>query len=285
GLDRAAHHRRDPEWLAAAFADPSSAVVLLDGVRPLIEETEAGPRALIASSAALGPLPGGAVPLFLGLVGERPHFALDLGGRPLVEIGLDRGDYVELRSVGGALPRVEAGLLAFARAIAHWQLRHAHCGACGTLTRVAQGGHVRHCDACGLDVFPRTDPAVIVLVGHGNQCLLGRAPRFPEGMYSTLAGFVEPGESLEQCVQRELFEEVGIEVDGIRYLSSQPWPFPQSLMLGFRAEAKDTALRIDREELAEARWFGRDELRRGEIRLPSPDSIARYLVDGWLGEG
>jgi NAD+ diphosphatase len=189
--------------------------------------------------------------------------------------------------VGSLLPAQEAGLLAYARALAHWHARHRFCGACGRENLVASAGHARPCPACGNETFPRTDPAVIVLVISGERCLLGRAARFPTGMYSTLAGFLEPGESLEETLAREVYEEVGVRVVEAVYRSSQPWPFPQSLMLGFRARALGEELRIDPEEIEDARWFTRAELRHEEnrpVRLPSSDSIARYLIDEWLAE-
>ena len=282
-FDRAAEKRKDAAWLEAAIRDPATRIVPLDGVRPLILETDAGPRAKLATAERL-PAPALQDALFLGIEAGRPHFALELGDTPLVDLGLDDAAFVELRAVKGALPPIEAALLGFARALAHWHLRHRYCGACGRETVRAQGGHVRHCDGCGLDTFPRTDPAIIVLVHHDDRCLLGRSPRFPPEMFSTLAGFVEPGEGLEACVKREVFEEVGVEVDEIAYCSSQPWPFPQSLMLGFRARATRIDLKIDRDEIEDARWLTREDLRAGAVRLPNHDSIARYLIETWLAE-
>ncbi|MDH3660388.1 MAG: NAD(+) diphosphatase, partial [Alphaproteobacteria bacterium] len=178
---------------------------------------------------------------------------------------------------------------AYSRALVFWHQRHRFCGACGSETRPAHGGHVRKCSRCGTHHFPRSDPAVIVLVTHGagadERCLLGRSPRFIPGMYSTLAGFVEPGESLEETVSREIREEAGVELADIAYCSSQPWPFPASLMLGFRARALDDHLMVDREELEDARWFTRDELldpKHRPIKLPNRDSIARHLIEDWL---
>ena len=163
---------------------------------------------------------------------------------------------------------------------------------CGGPTVSAQGGHIRRCQRCDAQHFPRSDPAVIVLVTHrhprhGERCLLGRAARFPAGMYSTLAGFVEPGELIEETVRREIFEEAGIEVAEITYRSSQPWPFPASLMLGFRARAQDDTLRIDPEELVDAGWYSRGQLLDQEtcpIKLPNGDLIARHLIEDWLFE-
>ncbi|MFO1068155.1 MAG: NAD(+) diphosphatase [Geminicoccaceae bacterium] len=282
GFDRAGNLRRDDAWLAARRSDPATRVLPMSGLKVLVGGDDASPRALLPALAELDrPLPAAAV--FLGRLGDTAVFSADFG-----EPEMPGGHFVELRSVGTLLPAAEAGLLAYARGLAHWHARHRFCGACGTENGVTQGGHARPCPACGNETFPRTDPAVIVLVTDGDRCLLGRADRFPPGMYSTLAGFVEPGESLEETLRREVFEEVGVELGEVRYRSSQPWPFPQSLMLGFRAQALSTAIVIDPHEIEDARWFERGELRdeaRRPVRLPGPDSIARYLVDEWLAEG
>ncbi len=279
GYDRAADRRDDAAFQQAALRDPRSRFVVLHGLKPLLTEDARGPRCLFLEAAALRAFrPEG--PVFLGLHAGRAVFAVDLDGA-----ALDGGTYLELRSVAAGLPPGEAGLLAFARALAHWRLRHRFCGACGRPMVTLSAGHCRRCEACGFDTFPRTDPAVICLVVSGEHCLLGRSRHFPKGMFSTLAGFVEPGESLEQTVVREIAEEVGIVVATARYVSSQPWPFPQSLMLGFRATAHLTQPRIDPAEIEAARWFHRDELLAAEtrpVRLPNPDSIARFLIEDWL---
>ncbi len=283
GLDRATARRRDPAWLAERRRDPLTRVVALADLRILVVDGPAGPDPFALDPAALG----GAVPeeaIFLGLCEDRAVFALDLGDeRPGVEARA-----VELRALAPLLGRVEAGLLACARALCHWHRTHRFCERCGAPTRAVEAGHVRRCTSCGAEGFPRSDPAVIVLVTDDDRCVLGRAPRFPPGMYSTLAGFVEPGESLEEAVRREVAEEVGLEVGEIRYRSSQPWPFPQSLMLGFRARCTGGRLSIELDELEDARWFHREELRDPAlrpVRLPDPDSIARFLIEEWLAEG
>ncbi len=280
-LDRRAELRRDAAWLAARRRDPATLVLPMAGLRVPVAEGEEGPRARLLPLAELGgELPEDAV--FLGLVERRPVFVWSAEGEAPAAVAT-----VELRSVGSLLPHRDAGLLAYARALVHWHARHRFCGACGGPTRVTQGGHVRLCAACGLEVFPRTDPAVIVLVTSGDRCLLGRSPRFPPGVYSTLAGFVEPAEGLEDAVRREVAEEVGLSLVRISYRSSQPWPFPQSLMLGFRAEAAGCELGIDRDELEDAAWFRREELLAAPppVRLPGADSIARFLIEEWLLEG
>jgi NAD+ diphosphatase len=192
-----------------------------------------------------------------------------------------------LREVGAALDDREAGLAAHAVGLDNWHATHRRCPRCGAATRPTLGGHVRICEHDGSQHFPRTDPAVIMLVHDGaDRCLLGRQAPWPGKRYSTLAGFVEPGESAEQAVAREVGEEVGLEVTGIEYRASQPWPFPSSLMFGYRARA--TAYEVDLRdgEIAEARWFGRDELRaaadRGDVLLSHPVSIAHRLIADWL---
>lgn len=279
GYDRAAERRDDAAFQAAALRDPESRFLVLHGLKPLFVEDAAGPRPLFVGPDALaGHRPES--PFFLGLHAGRVVFAVDLDGAEI-----EGGTYLELRSAGPGLERGEAGLLAFARGLAHWRLRHRYCGACGGPMVTLQAGHCRRCEACGFDTFPRTDPAVICLVTSGEHCLLGRSRHFVPGMYSTLAGFVEPGESLEQTVVREIREEVGIDVRKVRYRSSQPWPFPQSLMLGFRCEAPLVEPVIDPAEIEAARWLHRSELVDPEnrpVRLPNPDSIARFLIEDWL---
>lgn len=281
-LDRAAHRRRDAAWIDARRRDDATRVVFLSDLKVAVAGPEEAPYAYAPSLGELGQgLPEEAV--FLGERDGVAWFALDLGDRPP-----PAGRPMELRAVSLLLPAGEAGMLAHARALAHWHRSHRHCGWCGGATAPIHGGHARRCPGCGREHFPRTDPAVIVLVTHGEQCLLARSPRFPPGMYSTLAGFVEPGESLEETLAREVLEEVGVEIEGATYRGSQPWPFPQSLMLGFRARARTTRLVLDPEEIEGALWLGRDELldeARRPVRLPSPDSIARFLIEEWLAEG
>jgi NAD+ diphosphatase len=280
-LNRAAHRRRDGEWLARARRDPAARVLCLSELLIPMLGTEDCPMLHAPALAELGrELPPDSV--FLGERDGVPWFACDLSEwQPAARL-------VELRSISLLLPAEDAATAAYARALAHWHRGHRFCGQCGGPTEPTQGGHARLCPSCGRESFPRTDPAVIVLVTHGDLCLLGRSPRFPRGMYSTLAGFVEPGESLEQTLCREVFEEVGVVLDDIHYRASQPWPFPQSLMLGFRATARATALVLDREEIEDAIWLERELLARPDrcpVRLPNRDSIARFLIEEWVAEG
>jgi NAD+ diphosphatase len=285
GHDRAAHRRLDAGWLGARRADPKTRVLLMSGLEVLVSGGDQ-PSALLLTVAELGePLPETAI--FLGEHEGAGLFATEVGAS-----APPNGRFVEVRAIGARLPAREAGWLAYARALAHWHSRHRFCGVCGGPTVSDQGGHLRRCESCGAQHFPRSDPAVIVLVTHlhpehGERCLLGRSARFPAGMYSTLAGFVEPGESLEETVRREIYEEAGVELTDVQYRSSQPWPFPASLMLGFRARAKSDRLRIDPEELVAAGWYTRAELidpERRPVQLPNPDSIARHLIEDWLFE-
>ncbi len=193
-------------------------------------------------------------------------------------------EFVDLRLAAALLPHEEAGLVAYARAMISFRHRHRYCGSCGAPTIPDKNGRVMVCgrEGCTTEFFPRVDPAVIVLVTDGERALLGRQPGWPAGRYSTIAGFVEPGESLEDAVRREVLEETGIETGAMSYQSSQPWPFPRSLMLGFRAEALTRAIRLGDDELEDARWFHRDELRGGAM-MPFPQSIAYRLIREWLG--
>ncbi|MCC7274347.1 MAG: NAD(+) diphosphatase [Alphaproteobacteria bacterium] len=291
GLDRVSHLRRDADWLAARLADPSSRIQPVWRSQSFVAPGER-PAAGWLSPIDLGEhVAAGATVALLGLYEGIAHFALDLSH--VEDPGADatlagRGAFMDLRRVGPLLGHAEGGMLAYARGILHWHSRHRFCGVCGSPTVATDAGHQRRCTdaACNASHFPRTDPAVIMLVHRGDRCLLGRQPHFPPGMHSTLAGFVEPGESLEDAVAREVREETGILVDEVSYHSSQPWPFPASIMLGFHARAVTDALEIDGNELEGAAWFERRWILNhgGDdgFRLPRPDSIARRLVEDWL---
>ena len=294
GLDRADHLRRDPDWLDARRADPATCFVPVWRARNLVREEEPVRAAWLRPSEVPGLAARAAEAIFLGCTGETAFFAVDLSDleEPLSDPALAGSlGFRDLREVGPLLEQGEGAVLAYARGLVHWHGRHRFCGVCGESTASRQGGHVRACTggSCGADHFPRTDPAVIMLVHDGgDRCVLGRQKIWPDGMHSTLAGFVEPGESLEEAVAREVFEEVGLSVHDVTYRSSQPWPFPSSIMLGFNAATRHQALRINPHELAAARWYSRDELLNSPedttFRLPRRDSIARRLVDDWLAE-
>jgi NAD+ diphosphatase len=216
----------------------------------------------------------------LGEVGGAAHFAV------LLDEPLE--GWANLRILGPSLSQEDASLLVHALALAEWHRGHRFCPRCGSRLDVAAAGHVLTCTGCGRQHFPRTDPAVIMLVTDGeDRALLGRQPRWPEGRFSTLAGFVDPGESLEDAVRREVAEEVGVVVGRVTYLGNQPWPFPASLMVGFFAEALSTAISVDADEISEARWLTREEMRAeaeaGTLLLPGAISISRTLIETWYG--
>jgi NAD+ diphosphatase len=288
GWDRAAMLRRDEAWVADRLRDPATRFAPVWQLKNLFG-VDGEPTVRWLTPDEAGPLLGAGTAVFLGMTGGAARFAVEVGHRDPAELAaVLGGEFQELRRHGSILPPAEAGLLAFARGMMHWHARHRFCGVCGEPTEPRDAGHVRVCtaEACGASHFPRTDPAVIVLVTDGDRALLGRQPAWDRGRYSTLAGFVEPGESLEDAVAREVREEAGVRLREIRYHSSQPWPFPASLMVGFTAVAEDDAVTVDRDELEDARWFTRAELRAGladgTFLLPSDISIAHRLVTEWL---
>ena len=309
GFERAGLRRRDADWIRARIDDPGSQFVPVWRSQNLVLDlTDAEPRAIVFGAghavALLGDddaevhLAQGRI-VFLGEIEARAHFALDLSAHetPLdlaspalaaSGIASDGARFADLRQLAGRLARHEGALLALARAMVWWHSRHRFCGLCGSPTLSEEAGHMRRCTNpdCKTMHFPRTDPAVIMLVSDGERALLGRNKNFPPGMYSTLAGFVEPGESLEDAVAREVREETGVEVGLVTYHSSQPWPFPANIMLGFHAEAATSEVQVDYGELEDAKWFERDWLLAhaddNSFRLPRLDSIARRLVEDWL---
>ncbi len=289
-LDRIATRREDAAWIEQQLSDPNSLFVPVWRNRNLVRGMEAGsPEAVYISgeTAAALRMQGGPW-AFLGLLDERAVFAVDISvtDDPLPLLPAELGSFVDLRSVGWGVPRPEASVLAHARGLMHWRTRQRFCGVCGGACEVRSSGHMMLCTACNTQHFPRTDPAVIMLVHRGDHALLGHSTRFPRAtMYSTLAGFVEPGETLEEAVQREVLEESGIKVGAVHYHSSQPWPFPGNIMLGFYAEGLTEEITIDPEELKDARWFSRDDIRNCDqlgFQLPRADSIARRLIEDWL---
>jgi NAD+ diphosphatase len=302
-LDRAAELRARPEAIAAMLADPAARVVPFWRGKPLFRGDGVGwvppGHALLADA----PEP----PVFLGRDAAGPRFAADIspwtpapaadppdGAADAAEPqhpALAAGDrFADLRGMLARLGARDAECLAMARALTGWHASHGFCAACGARSRPALAGWQRLCDACGAQHFPRTDPVVIMLVTCGEAVLVGRSAEWPEGMYSLLAGFVEPGETIEAAVRREVREEAGVEVGAVGYLASQPWPFPASLMLGCRAEAAARDLRLDPGELEDALWLGRGEavavLAGGHprVRPPRPGSIARFLIEAWVAD-
>ncbi|HWE71522.1 MAG TPA: NAD(+) diphosphatase [Stellaceae bacterium] len=291
GVDRASHLRKDAAWLGERMAHATSRFVLVWRGQNLIADHEGpAPAAVLLPPEAIDA--AGRDTILLGIEDDCAYFAIDLSA---METPLDivraapPSAFIDLRRVGPLLPRAQGSLLAFARGMSYWHQRHRFCGVCGAPTKSEEAGHVRRCTNKDCDAvhFPRTDPAVIMLVHQGNdRCLLGRQGAWPPAMHSTLAGFVEPGESLEEAVAREVYEETRIEVSSVTYNSSQPWPFPASLMLGFHAEAKTTEITVDKTELEAAAWYDRSWLLAHQddetFRLPRKDSIARRLLEEWL---
>lgn len=294
-LDRNANRRDDQSWYEALLADPRTRIVPVWRSQNLIVEGERPVAALIERARAEALLLQARAVALLGVIDDIAHIAVDLShleedvARAHVA---EHGSFTDLRRIGPLLERTSGSVLAYARGLMHWHARHGFCGVCGAATRIVQAGHVRHCTdpACNAQHFPRTDPAVIMLVEDpdgpdGPRCLLGRQKIWLPGMHSTLAGFVEPGESLEEAVAREVFEEVGIAVDDVRYHSSQPWPFPASIMLGFHARARTTKITLNPDELEAALWVTKADIadfpNRG-MGLPRADSIARRLIEDWL---
>jgi NAD+ diphosphatase len=261
-LDRAAERRSDEAWLAAARNDPRARALVV------------GPTgvALAGEAPDLVPL-NGREGSFLGIAED---------GVPLFVVPApDDAELTGLREAAAILSQADAGLVAYASALAHWHDTHRYCGVCGEPTEVREAGHSRRCPN-GHVHHPRTDPVVIMLVSDRDRLLLGRRPPWPPGRYSCLAGFVEPGESLEAAVAREVLEEAGVTVGAVEYRLSQPWPFPLSLMLGFEATYASGEAHVADAELEDVAWFTRDEILAGTPLLPPPFTIARRLIDGWL---
>jgi NAD+ diphosphatase len=280
-VDRSGELRKDADWLADALTSDDSRFVAVWNDKFLVGVETAS--VVLLEGRQLDHAAAEQELIFLGIFRDSPTFAIEIGGddAPFQELG----EFQELRYLGTVLPPDEANLVAHARALVLWHASQVFCGACGSAARPGAAGNSRICinDSCGREIFPRVDPAIIVLVEHGKRCLLGRQQSWPEGRYSTIAGFVEPGESLEDAVRREVYEETNVRVGKVTYHSSQPWPFPSALMLGFTAEATTTDIELNDGELDDARWFTREDLRSDFPKLPFRISIARRLVDGWLG--
>jgi NAD+ diphosphatase len=277
-LDRADHVRSNSEALDALRTGPSARFVLFSELKPVLDLSSGIPALVWFSGAEV---PENSSWVFLGLRNGEPYFAVAVSCA-----AFPRGEPMDLRTAAAQTSHADAALLGQGRALLAWHERHTHCSVCGSSTHSTKGGYQRICETCKAEHFPRTDPVVIMLVIDGDRCLLGRQPRFPAGFYSSLAGFIEPGESMEEAVAREVFEEAGVRIGRVRYVASQPWPFPSSLMIGCFAEAISTDIHIDATELEDAKWFTKAEVcaalaGNGPFR-PSPHfAIARNLLQAW----
>jgi NAD+ diphosphatase len=290
-LDRAGWRRDDMAWQQEALLDRSSRFVLICNDTPVLGFDGARLEALfdLANASNVAPY---SQAMFMGLDEGIPWFALHLEADHFEGLKLrDTLKLIDMRSVAvqGLFSSKTTSTIGTAKAMFLWHQRHRFCGQCGSPTEMASAGWKRVCRSCASEHFPRTDPVVIMLAVDGDRCLMGRAPRFPEGMYSCLAGFMEPGETIEDATRREIFEETGIRTNRVRYLAAQPWPFPGSLMIGCFAEATSTEITIDATEIADARWFTRDEVRlilRGEhpkgLICPPKMAIANHIMRAFV---
>jgi NAD+ diphosphatase len=290
-LERLSERRGEAEFLAELASRRSAGAYVVCGELVVLRPGHAGNEPLFALAQAQA-LARVQEMVFLGTVRGAGRFGIAIDASEIDALKAKTDLLItDLRSIAvqGLVEIEHLSALAEAKAVLHWHGRHRFCANCGTLTRAVQGGWRRDCPACAAEHFPRTDPVVIMLAVSGERCLLGRQSRFPPGMWSCLAGFVEPGETIEAAVRREVREEAGIDCDEVRYFASQPWPFPMSLMIGCHAAARSTELAIDRNELEDARWFDRAEVARMLMRqhperfaTPPPVAIAYHLIRAWV---
>jgi NAD+ diphosphatase len=290
-LDRVSERRDDPDWIAKLLDDPATRVLPLRDLKPFTRATTVPTLDWQPVAPWRDQIDAGAPLILLGLGDGRAHFAIDAAGAELAP-DVDT-ELIDVRALAPTIAPGEAAILAEARSLLDWHRRHRFCAQCGSPTAMASAGWKRGCAACRASHFPRTDPVVIMLAVRGERALLGRNRRRPGARFSCLAGFVEPGETLEEAVRREVREEAGVRCGRVRYLATQPWPFPSSLMIGFLVEALSEEITVDAEELAEARWFSRDEVREmvaraaggpddpTKVSLPAPIAIAHHLCRRW----
>ena len=291
-LDRSSNERRDEAWLDNHLSAKDSRYLPLLSLKVLANRQEhslgwCGPAEVIASVPHFEPY-------LLGVRDGIGHFAVDVSEATADGLALMQGDtgteFSELRRLAPGLSEGDAAICAYARSLINYHQRNRFCANCGAPTQARAGGAARSCTHCQAEHFPRTDPVAIALVLHSDRCLLGRSGRFAGKLYSALAGFIEPGESIEEAVRREVKEESGIDVGEVRYLKSQPWPFPSSLMIGCLADATSDEITVDTEELADAQWFSKADVRRalaGEdmpFSLPQPLAVANHLIRAWALE-
>jgi NAD+ diphosphatase len=290
-LDRVSQRRQDAGWVASLLADPATRLLPLHDLKPRVRHASAADLDWQSVAPWRHLIEAGSTLILLGIRDGRAYFALD--ATPAEFQPEDNTVAMDARAVAPLIDGGEAAILAEARSLIDWHARHRFCARCGTPSVVASGGWMRHCPSCKAHHFPRVDPVVIMLAVKGEHCLLGRGLRRVGARFSCLAGFMEPGETLEEAVRREILEESGIQIGRVRYLASQPWPFPSSLMMGFLAEALSEEITIDPDELAEARWFEREEVRAmversrsddplpGLATLPPPLAIGHQIARRW----
>jgi NAD+ diphosphatase len=293
-LDRASYQRSQAEWVAQKIADPESLAMVLWNGKPMVEAKAAGGSQIAYVRAAMAEelSDGGERLLFMGLWKDTAVFALDMEGQTDPADGplQGMGRFEDLRAIALDMAGADAAMAATAKAMFEWRRRHRHCANCGEPSQPMDGGWKRFCPSCKTEHFPRTDPVVIMLAIRGERCLLGRQAAWPKGMFSALAGFLEPGESIEEACAREIFEEAGLRTERVRYHSTQPWPYPSSLMIGLMAEVEEGEATPDQTELEEVRWFTRQEAREligaslPGARAPGSMAIAYQLIKAWADE-
>lgn len=289
-LDRAADYRKDDTWINENINNVNSRFILINESKNLFEYDDLTNPVYLSLNDLKSLNINSNNPIFLGIQNDKIYFTIEVAQNEIItEIQNKKvGKFINLRTSASVLDQDSCALLAYGRAMTYWHYRHKFCGICGSPTENREGGNVLICTnkECMQHHFPRTDPAIIVLVSFEDKCLLGRQPQWPEGIYSTIAGFVEPGESLENTVKREVMEETKIKVTNIKYFASQPWPFPSSLMLGFYAEAITNKIDVELNELEDAKWFSRDSiingLKNNKLKLSTKYSISFRLIENWF---
>jgi NAD+ diphosphatase len=288
-LNRASNQRRDEAWIYDQLGAQQSRFLAFWRMNVLVREGEQTELHWLDASVR-DHLSFDATPFLLGVQEGVAHFAVDLSdlSDPIRICGIEGADFTDARRIAANLPGGDAGILAQGRALLEWHSRHRFCGTCGAPTEVGGGGSMRRCTSCAAEHFPSPHPVVIMVVWNGDRCLLGRGKGWAPGRYSALAGFIDQGETIEEAVAREVQEEVGLTVDEVTYQSSQPWPFPMSLMIGCFAHVTDEQFTVDPEELEEARWFTRDEILRAydspesvDFGIPGRIAIAHHIIKAW----